>query len=365
MDYLIVGSGLFGSVFAYEAAKRGLKCLVLEKRNHVGGNIYCEQKEDINIHRYGAHIFHTSIKEVWEYINQFAEFNHYINSPIANYKGEIYNLPFNMNTFSKMWNLSKPGEAHNIIETQRLEVEGEPKNLEEQAISLVGRDIYLKLIKGYTEKQWGRDCRDLPADIIKRLPVRFCYDNNYFNDCYQGIPKGGYNQIIEKMLVGSEVLLNVDYNKPEIRSKYEKMAKRIIYTGPIDAYYHYQYGKLEYRSLKFETERFENVNMQGVAVINYTDRETPYTRTIEHKHFEFGMQPVTYVTKEYSLEWEEGQEPFYPVNNEKNLMCLNQYQHLAKSSSNVLFGGRLAEYRYYDMDKTIKSALDAVHNELA
>ena len=361
-DYLIVGAGLFGSVFAHEARKKGKKCVVIDKRNHAGGNIYCEEKDGIKIHTYGAHIFHTSDKDVWDYVNQFVTFNHYVNSPIANYKGEIYNLPFNMNTFSKMWGIRTPKEAEAKIAEQREEIIGEPKNLEEQAIKLVGRDIYEKLIKGYTEKQWGRDCTELPAFIIRRLPVRYTYDNNYFSDRYQGIPVEGYNALIEKLLDGIEVRLNVDYC--EHRAEYEKIAEKIIFTGPIDSFFDYRFGPLEYRGLRFETERLEEENHQGVAVVNYTEREIPYTRIIEHKHFEFGKQPVTYITKEYPANWEIGDEAYYPVNNEKNHEIYKKYKELADELPNVIFGGRLAEYVYYDMDKVIASALRLVKREL-
>ena len=360
-DYLVVGSGLFGSVFAHGAIARGKKVLVLERRDHIGGNIYCENKDGINIHKYGAHIFHTSIQEVWEYVNQFVEFNNYINSPVANYQGKLYNLPFNMNTFSELWGVVTPAQAAAKIAEQRTAIKGEPKNLEEQAISLVGTDIYTKLIKGYTEKQWGRSCTELPAFIIKRLPVRYTFDNNYFNDRYQGIPVGGYNKLIEKLLTGVEVRLSVDFN--EHRGEYAKIAKKIIYTGPIDAYFNYQLGQLEYRGLRFETERLEEVNHQGVAVMNYTEREVPYTRVIEHKHFEFGQQPVTYVTKEYPAEWRLGEEAYYPVNNDQNQALYAKYAALAKKEGNVIFGGRLAEYKYYDMDKVIESALGLVERE--
>lgn len=361
-DYLIVGAGLFGSVFAHEANKKGYSCLVLEKRNHIGGNIYCENREDVLIHKYGAHIFHTSDKEVWGYVNQFVEFNHFINSPVANYKGEMYNLPFNMNTFSKMWNIRTPAEAKEIIENQRKEITGTPKNLEEQAISLVGRDIYEKLIKGYTEKQWGRSCTELPAFIIRRLPVRMIYDNNYFNDCYQGIPKNGYNELIEKLLDGIDVRLNIDFLAH--KDEYMKQAKKIIFTGPIDSFFGYQFGPLEYRGLRFETERMEIDNYQGVAVVNYTEREIPYTRSIEHKHFAFGTQPVTYVTKEYPADWKIGDEAYYPVNNDQNHELYKKYKALADKLPNVIFGGRLAEYVYYDMDKVIGSALRLAKREL-
>ena len=355
-NYLVVGSGLFGSVFAHEAKKCGKSVLVIERRNHVGGNIYCEEKEGINIHKYGAHIFHTDYKDVWEYVNQFVEFNNYVNSPVANYKGELYNLPFNMNTFSKMWGVATPAEAAAKIAEQRKAITGEPQNLEEQAISLIGTDIYTKLIKGYTEKQWGRSCTELPAFIIQRLPVRYTFDNNYFNDRYQGIPIGGYNKLVHALLDGIEVRLGIDYNLQ--RKEYENMAETIVYTGPIDAYFNYSLGQLEYRGLRFETERLEEENHQGVAVMNYTEREVPYTRSIEHKHFEFGKQPVTYVTKEYPADWQPGEEAYYPVNNERNQTLYAQYAELAKKERNIIFGGRLAEYKYYDMDDVIKSALD-------
>jgi UDP-galactopyranose mutase len=354
-NYLIVGSGLFGSVFAHEAKKQGKSVLVLERRNHIGGNIYCEEKEGINIHKYGAHIFHTDYKDVWEYVNRFVEFNNFVNSPVANYKGELYNLPFNMNTFSKMWGVVTPAEAAAKIAEQRKAITGEPKNLEEQAISLIGTDVYTKLIKGYTEKQWGRSCTELPAFIIQRLPVRYTFDNNYFNDRYQGIPVGGYNKLIEALLEGVEVRLGVDYNQQ--REEYKNTAETVVYTGPIDAYFNYSLGQLEYRGLRFETERLEEENHQGVAVVNYTDREVPYTRSIEHKHFEFGKQPVTYVTKEYPADWKPGEEAYYPVNNDKNQKLYAQYVELARTENHVIFGGRLAEYKYYDMDDVIKSAL--------
>lgn len=357
-DYLIVGSGLFGSVFSHEMAQAGKKCLVIERRNHAGGNVYCEERDGINIHKYGAHIFHTSDKDVWDYVNQFAEFNNYVNSPVANYKGELFNLPFNMNTFSKLWGSVTPAQAAAKIAEQREAVKGEPKNLEEQAISLVGTDIYAKLIKGYTEKQWGCRCTDLPAFIIRRLPVRYTFDNNYFNDRYQGIPVGGYNKLINALLKDIEVRFGVDFN--EQRRNYENIAKTIVYTGPIDAYFNYRLGNLEYRGLRFETERLEEANRQGVAVMNYTDRETPYTRIIEHKHFEFGTQPVTYITKEYPCDWQPGQEAYYPVNNARNQELYAQYAKLAQNERNVIFGGRLAEYKYYDMDDVIASALQMV-----
>ena len=358
-DYLIVGSGLFGSVFAHQMHKKGKSCLVLERRPHVGGNIYCENKDGINIHTYGAHIFHTSNKKVWDYVNQFVEFNNYVNSPVANYKGELYNLPFNMNTFTKMWGVVTPKEAAEKIAQQRAEAGiTEPKNLEEQAISLIGTDIYTKLIKGYTEKQWGRSCTELPAFIIKRLPVRYTFDNNYFNDRYQGIPVGGYNKLIKGLLAGIEVRIGVDYLKH--RDEYKDIAKKIVYTGPIDEYFGYKLGPLEYRGLRFETERLEEENHQGVAVMNYTDQETPWTRIIEHKHFEFGTQPVTYVTKEYPADWQPGEEAYYPVNNARNQSLYEQYAALAQNEQNVIFGGRLAEYKYYDMDDVVESALNCV-----
>lgn len=361
-DYLIVGSGLFGAVFAHEAAEKGKKVLVIERRNHVGGNIYCEEKDGINIHKYGAHIFHTSYKDVWDYVNKFVEFNNYVNSPVAYYKGELYNLPFNMNTFSQLWGIVTPAEAAAKIAAQRTAIKGEPQNLEEQAISLVGTDIYTKLIKGYTEKQWGRSCKELPAFIIKRLPVRYTFDNNYFNDRYQGMPVGGYNKLINALLEGVEVHTNVDYNKS--RSEYENIAEKVVYTGPIDAYYNYKLGQLEYRGLKFETECLEEVNHQGVAVMNYTEREVPYTRIIEHKHFEFGTQPVTYVTKEYPADWQPGEEAYYPVNDNRNQSLYQKYVKLAEKENMVIFGGRLAEYKYYDMDDVIKSAIECVNKEL-
>jgi UDP-galactopyranose mutase len=361
-DYLIIGSGLFGSIFAYEAKKRGKSCLVIEKRNHTGGNIHCDDVDGIQVHRYGAHIFHTSNKTVWSYVQNFAEFNHFINTPIANYKGELYNLPFNMNTFHQMWGVITPREAYEKIEEQKKNAAVEnPSNLEEQAISLIGQDIYEKLVKHYTEKQWGRKCTELPAFIIKRLPVRFMYNNNYFNDRYQGIPVGGYNQLIDHMLDETEVLLNTDFNQDQ--EKYRMMADKIVYTGAVDAYYDYRYGNLEYRYVRFETERLETENYQGVAVMNFTDAETPYTRVIEHKHFDFGTQPHTVISREYSEEWTPGKEPYYPVNDNKNQTLYGQYQALAQKEANVIFGGRLAEYKYYDMDKTVESALNAVTKE--
>lgn len=363
-DYLIVGAGLFGAVFAREAMNRGKTCLVLDRRDHIGGNIYTEKVEDIQVHRYGAHIFHTSDKKVWDYINQYAEFNNYINSPVAVYKNELYNLPFNMNTFSRMWNIRTPKEAREIIEGQiaDLHIE-EPRNLEEQALSLVGRDVYEKLVKGYTEKQWGRDCKDLPAFIIRRLPLRFTYDNNYFNDRYQGIPMGGYTRIIEKLLEGAEVRTGVDYLKE--RETYECAAGKIVFTGMIDEYYGYRLGALEYRSVRFETEVLDCDNYQGNAVVNYTDREVPYTRVIEHKHFEFGTQKKTVISREYSSEWKVGDEPYYPVNDEKNSGLYEKYASLAAGEDNVIFGGRLGAYRYYDMDKVIASALELADREFA
>ena len=361
-DYILVGSGLYSGVFAWFAKQKGKKCLVLEKRDHIGGNVYCENTEGIHVHKYGAHIFHTSNKEVWQFVNSLAEFNRYTNSPVANYKGEMYNMPFNMNTFSKMWNISTPAEAKKIIEEQKKEITGEPKNLEDQAISLVGREIYEKLVKGYTEKQWGRDCTALPAFIIKRLPVRYTYDNNYFNDLYQGIPIGGYNVIIDRLFEGCDIETGVDYL--EKKEYYDGLGEKIVYTGTIDAYYKYQFGKLEYRSLRFESEVLDEENHQGVAVVNYTDRETPYTRIIEHKHFEFGTQPKTVITREYPVTWQEGMEPYYPVNDEKNQALYQKYAKLAEKEEHVIFGGRLGEYKYYDMDKVIASAMACAKEEL-
>ena len=356
-DYLIVGAGLFGSVFAYEANKRGRKCLVIDKRSHVAGNIYTEKVEDINVHKYGAHIFHTSDKAIWEYVNQFAEFNNYINSPVASYKDELYNLPFNMNTFSRMWGIKTPAEAKAIIAKQIKDLGiAEPKNLEEQALKLVGTDVYEKLIKGYTEKQWGRPCTELPAFIIKRLPLRFIYDNNYFNDRYQGIPIGGYNKLIDALFEGADIKTSVDFLTE--KEKWMSMADKVVYTGAIDEYFEYCFGKLEYRTVRFETEVLDTDNYQGVAVVNYTDRETPYTRVIEHKHFEFGTQPKTVISKEYSTDWKEGMEPYYPVNNEKNQMLYQKYREKAQQQEKVFFGGRLGEYKYYDMDKVIASAMN-------
>lgn len=362
-DYLIVGAGLYGAVFAHQATKRGKKCLVIDKRDHIAGNIYTYECEGINVHQYGAHIFHTNNKQVWEYVNQFAEFNRYTNSPVANYKGEIYNMPFNMNTFNKMWGVITPAQAKAKIEQQRAEAGiTEPKNLEEQAISLVGTDIYEKLVKGYTGKQWGRPCTDLPAFIIKRLPVRFTYDNNYFNALYQGIPIGGYTQMVANMLGDVEVRLETDYfdNKEE----FDAMADKVVYTGPVDAYFDYRLGALQYRSVRFETEVLDTDNFQGNAVVNYTDSETPYTRIIEHKHFEFGTQEKTVISREYSAEWKQGDEPYYPVNDDKNGALYAQYKALADKEENVIFGGRLGEYKYYDMDKVIEVALEVAAEEL-
>lgn len=367
-NYLIVGSGLYGATIAQQAKKAGKSVLVIDKRPNIGGNIYTEKIEGINVHKYGAHIFHTNNKEVWDYVTSFVDFNRFTNSPVANYKGELYSMPFNMYTFNKMWGVVTPEEAAAKIEEQKKEITGEPKNLEEQAISLVGRDIYEKLVKGYTEKQWGRDCKDLPAFIIKRLPVRLTFDNNYFNALYQGIPIGGYTKLIEKMLEGIEVRLNVDYleNKEEL----DKLAEKVIYTGPIDAYFNYKLGTLEYRSVRFENEILDKPNFQGNAAVNYTDRETPWTRIIEHKWFEFGKDengndlPKTVISREYSSEWKLGDEPYYPVNDAKNSTLYEQYKALAEAEDNVIFGGRLGEYKYYDMDKTIEVALAAAKKEL-
>ena len=362
-DYLIVGAGLFGSVFAHEAKKKGKTCLVIDKRDHIAGNIYCEEIEGINVHKYGAHIFHTSNKKVWEYINQFAEFNNYINSPIAVYKDELYNLPFNMNTFSKMWNIRTPQEAKEKIARQVAETGiTEPKNLEEQGLSLVGKDVFEKLVKGYTEKQWGRDCKDLPAFIIKRLPVRFTYDNNYFNDRFQGIPMGGYTKIVEKMLDGVDVKTSTDYFT--FIKENQDIAEKIVFTGMIDEYFGYKLGALEYRSVRFETEVLDTDNYQGNAVVNYTEREVPYTRIIEHKHFEFEKQEKTVISREYSSEWHVGMEPYYPVNNETNNALFEKYKELAEKEENVIFGGRLGNYKYYDMDKVIEAALEVCEGEL-
>lgn len=362
-DYLVVGAGLFGSIFAYEANKRGKKVLVIDKREHIAGNIYTKEVAGINVHEYGAHIFHTSNKEIWQYIQQFAEFNRYTNSPIAIYKDEVYNMPFNMNTFSRLWNIKTPKEAQEIIEKQRQEAGiSKPENLEEQAISLVGKDIYEKLVKGYTQKQWGRKCTDLPSFIIKRLPVRFTYDNNYFNDLYQGIPIGGYTKIVEKMLEGIEIRLNCDFF--ENRNELENLAKKIVFTGMIDQYYDYKYGTLEYRSLKFETELLDEENYQGNAVVNYTEYEVPYTRIIEHKHFEYGTQEKTVITREYPATWKKGDEPYYPMNDEKNNDLYSKYKALADQEKNVIFGGRLGLYKYYDMHNVIDEALKCVRKEL-
>ena len=362
-DYLIVGSGLFGSIFAYEANKKGKKCLVIEKRSHVGGNIYTENVEGIQVHKYGAHIFHTSNKDVWKYINQFAEFNRYTNSPVARYKDELYNMPFNMNTFHALWGVITPEEAKQKIEEEKKEADiAEPKNLEEQAISLVGKTIYEKLVKGYTEKQWGKKATELPSFIIKRLPVRFTYDNNYFNDSYQGIPIGGYTQIIEKMLDGIEVKLDYDYF--DHREEVNQMADKIIFTGPIDKFYDYQFGKLEYRSLRFETEMLNISNYQGNAVVNYTEYEVPYTRIIEHKHFDFVDTDKTIITREYPDKWDKDKEPYYTINDEKNTSLYNKYKELSEKNNKVIFGGRLGQYKYFDMDKVIKEALDCVRKEL-
>lgn len=362
-DYLIVGSGLFGAIFAYEAKKRGKECLVIERRDHIAGNIYCENVHGINVHKYGAHIFHTSNRAVWDYINQFAEFNNYINSPVAVYKDELYNLPFNMNTFSKMWGIKTPAEAQAIIEKQKAEYNiTEPKNLEEQALSLIGKDVYEKLIKGYTEKQWGRSCTELPAFIIKRLPVRYTYDNNYFNDRWQGIPIGGYTKIIEKMLVGIDVLTSTSFE--DYKAAHDISDMRIVYTGNIDEYFGYKYGALQYRTVRFETEYMPDTdNYQGNAVVNYTEREVPYTRVIEHRHFEKCDAKGTVVSKEFSSEWSVGIEPYYPINNDENNALYKKYEQLALQEKNVIFGGRLGKYKYYDMDKVIEAALQAVSEE--
>ena len=371
-DYLIAGAGLFGAVFAHEMHKQGRKVLVVEKRDHIAGNIYTEKVMGINVHRYGAHIFHTSDEEVWNYVNQYARFNHYVNSPVAVYRDELYNLPFNMNTFSRMWNIKTPKEAKEIIAKQTGEFAGiTPQNLEEQALQLAGRDVYEKLVKGYTEKQWGRDCKDLPAFIIRRLPLRFTYDNNYFNDRFQGIPEGGYTQIVEKLLEDIPVLTGVSLQEYQTANAARTADEqdswdRLLYTGMIDEYYHYHLGTLEYRSLRFETEELpEEDNYQGNAVVNYTEREVPYTRIIEHKHFEFQTGEGTVITREYPTTWKKGDEPYYPINDEKNGALYAQYAELAKKEANVLFGGRLGQYKYYDMDKVIRSALDMVKEELA
>ena len=369
-DYLVVGAGLTGAVFAHEAKRAGKRCLVIDRRPHIAGNVYTERVEGINVHKYGAHIFHTSLKDVWAYVNRFAEFNNYVNSPVAYYKGEVYNMPFNMNTFAKMWpGVVTPAQARAKIDEQ-IAAEGitEPKNLEEQALSLVGRDIFEKLVKGYTEKQWGRDCKDLPASIIKRLPVRLTYDNNYFNDRYQGIPMGGYTKMVERMLEGTEVRLGVEY--ADLVAEQPDIAARTVYCGPIDAYFNYKLGQLEYRSLRFESEILDEENHQGVAVVNYNEREVPYTRVIEHKHFEFGLGengeplPKTVITREYPADWKPGDEPYYPVNDERNEKLYRAYRELADQEGGVVFAGRLGGYKYYDMDKAIAAAFDVVRAEL-
>jgi len=362
-DYLIVGAGLFGATFAHQAKKKGKKCLVIDKRFHIGGNIYCKDEDGINVHYYGAHIFHTNDKHIWDYVNSFVEFNRYTNSPIANYQGKLYNLPFNMNTFYQLWGVTTPEAAQAKINEQIASLNiGEPQNLEEQALKLVGTDIYEKLIKGYTEKQWGRKATELPAFIIKRLPVRFTFDNNYFNDKYQGIPIGGYNKLSEGLLAGIEVRLNTNFFDDV--DYFKSLAEKIVYTGPLDEYYNYQFGELEYRSLRFEHKRLDIPNFQGNAVVNYNEREVPYTRIIEHKHFEFGTQPHTVITYEYPATWEKGMEPYYPLNDDKNSKRFKQYQELSEQESNVIFGGRLAEYRYYDMHQVIGSALVKAKREL-
>ena len=361
-DYLVVGAGLFGAAFAQQMKEAGKSVLVLDRRGHIGGNVYTENVEGINVHCYGAHIFHTDSKKAWDYVNRFAEFNRYTNSPVANYHGELYSLPFNMNTFHQMWGVNTPREAAQIIAAQRYD-SGilTPQNLEEQAISLVGRDIYEKLIKGYTEKQWGRPCSELPSFIIKRLPMRYTFDNNYFTSRYQGIPMGGYTGMVEKMLEGVEVRLNQDYL--ENKAQWDAMADKVIYTGPIDAYFDFCYGPLSYRSVRFETELLEEPNYQGNAVVNYTDRETPFTRIIEHKHFEFGTQPKTVISREYSQEWQPGMEPYYPVNDEKNTALYEKYRNLASKEEKTFFGGRLGQYRYYDMDAVLLRALELAEQE--
>ncbi len=368
-DYLIVGAGLTGAVFAHEAARVGKSCLVIERRDHIAGNVYTEDIDGINVHKYGAHIFHTSIRPVWDYVNRFAEFNNYINSPVAVYKDELYNLPFNMNTFSKMWGVRTPAEATAIIEAQKAECAVEnPANLEEQALSLIGRDVYEKLVKGYTEKQWGRDCTELPASIIRRLPVRLTYDNNYFNDRWQGIPMGGYTAMVQRMLGDTEVLLNTEY--ADFIAQNPGIADRVIYCGPIDAYFDFKLGNLEYRSLRFESEKLDCENWQGNAVVNYTQREVPFTRIIEHKHFEFGRNaagetiPTTVITREYPADWHPGDEPYYPINDERNTALYEKYVALAEEEGNVVFAGRLGGYKYYDMDKCIAAAFDLVKAEL-
>lgn len=367
-NYIVVGSGLYGAIFAHEAKAKGKSVLVVDKRPNIAGNVYTEKQEGINVHMYGAHIFHTNDKRVWNYITQFAEFNRFTNSPVANYKGELYSMPFNMYTFNKMWGVVTPEEAAAKIEEQKKEITGEPKNLEEQAISLVGRDIYEKLVKGYTEKQWGRDCKELPAFIIKRLPVRLTFDNNYFNALYQGIPIGGYTKMVENLLDGIEVRLNTDYL--EHKAELDSLADKVVYTGPIDAYFGFKLGTLEYRSVRFENETLDIPNFQGNAAVNYTDRETPWTRIIEHKWFEFGKDedgndlPKTIISREYSSEWKAGDEPYYPVNDEKNGQLYAKYKELADKETSVIFGGRLGEYKYYDMDTTIASVLDMCEKEL-
>lgn len=367
-DYLVVGSGLYGAVFAQEAKKTGKSVLVIDRRPNIAGNVYTEKIEGINVHKYGAHIFHTNNKRVWNYISKFAEFNRFTNSPVANYKGELYSMPFNMYTFNKMWGVVTPEEAKAKINAQRAEIKGEPRNLEEQAVSLVGRDIFEKLVKGYTEKQWGRDCKDLPSFIIKRLPVRLTFDNNYFNALYQGIPIGGYTKMVQNLLDGIEIRLNTDYL--EHKDELDSLAKTVIYTGPIDAYFGYRLGYLEYRSVRFETEVLDKPNFQGNAAVNYTDRETPWTRIIEHKWFEFGKDesgqdlPKTVISREYSSEWKPGDEPYYPVNDEKNNILFTEYKKLAEKEQNVIFGGRLGEYKYYDMDQVIDAALEMCEEEL-
>ena len=362
-DYLVVGAGLTGAVFAHEAHALGKSCLVIDRRGHIAGNVYTEEVEGIQVHKYGAHIFHTSMRNVWEYVNRFAEFNNYVNSPVAYYEGQTYNLPFNMNTFSKMWGVVTPAEAQaKIAEQIAAEDIDEPRNLEEQALSLVGRDIFERLVRGYTEKQWGRDCKDLPASIIKRLPCRFTYDNNYFNDRYQGIPIGGYTAMVARMLDGVDVRLGVEYR--DLVAENPDIAERTIYCGPVDDFYDYKLGQLEYRSLRFENETLDEENHQGVAVVNYTERDIPYTRIIEHKHFEFGTQPKTVITREYPADWRPGDEPYYPINDERNTRLYQQYKELAESEGSVVFAGRLGAYRYYDMDKAIAAAFDLVEAEL-
>ena len=362
-DYLVVGAGISSAVFVREAMEAGKNCLVIDRRNHIAGNVYCEECEGINVHVYGAHIFHTSIRRVWDYVNRFAEFNNYINSPVARYGDELYNLPFNMNTFSKMWGVVTPAQAQaKIAEQVAAENIGEPANLEEQALSLVGRDVYEKLVKGYTEKQWGRDCKDLPASIIKRLPCRFRYDNNYFNDRWQGIPMGGYTKMVEAMFGDVEILLNTAYR--QFAQENPNIAEKVIYCGPIDEFYDYKLGRLEYRSLRFETDVLDEQNHQGNAVVNYTEREVPYTRIIEHKHFEFGEQPKTVVTREYPADWQPGDEPYYPINDERNTAMYQRYESFAAEEGNVIFAGRLGGYKYYDMDKAIDAAMDLVEREL-